>query len=155
MSSYYDDDLPSKRAVAGWVIFLVALFVVIGVVLAIGTWGFNWFAAPYQGKLQARQQINSGAFRIQAYDNFFNQCAQIQTDEQALQASYAELKTASKDDRSRIQTNITGQLIDRNEAANQYNADSHKSYTVGQFKSSNLPYEIPPYQKGQVISCGS
>jgi hypothetical protein len=154
MSGYYDDE-PSAGKLAAWLIGGVVLIVLIGIVFAVGAWGFNWFAAPYQGKLQARQQINSGDFRIQAYNQFFDQCAQIQTDEEALQASYTELKTASKDDKTRIHINITGQLIARNEAANQYNADSRKSYTVGQFKSANLPYQIPPYQKGQVISCGS
>jgi hypothetical protein len=154
MSSYYDDE-PSAGKLAAWTIGGVVLLVVIGIIFAVGAWGFNWFAAPYQGKLQARQQINSGDFRIQAYNQFFDNCASIQTDEQNLKQFYSDLKTAPKSDQSRIRTNITANMVDVNSAINQYNADSHKSYTVGQFKSSNLPYQIPPYQKGQVISCGS
>ena len=139
---------------SGWVVALIGLFVLIGIVMAVGTWAFNWFAAPYQGKLQARQQIQgSGDFRIQAYNHFFDQCASITTAEQNLQQFYAQLKTAKGDDRTRIETNITANVIDVNGAINQYNEDAQKSYTIGQFRSSNLPYSIPAYQKGQVFTC--
>lgn len=125
----------------------------VAIVMIVGTYAFNWFAAPYQGKLQARQQIQSGNNRIQAYEQFFNECASVQTMEQALSQSYTELKSASKDDRARIETNISAQLNDRNDAANQYNAQSHENYTNAQFKASSLPYEIGRYTKGEVTQC--
>lgn len=134
-------------------VLIIAFFVVVGIVLAVGHWAFSWWAAPYQGKLQARQQIQSGNYRIQAYTQFFSLCASVTTMDQALQQSYSDLKTASKGDKSRIETNITAQLNDRNDAANQYNTQSQESYTVGQFKASKLPYVIPAYKKGKVFSC--
>lgn len=132
-----------------WYVGIAAvIFVTLVVVFAI-----RWQTAPVRGKLQAREQIQSGNFRIQAYDHFFDLCASVQTMDQALNQTYQDLRTAPKNDRVRISTNATAQLNSRNDAANQYNQDSHKGYTVGQFKSSNLPFEIAPYQKGQVISC--
>jgi hypothetical protein len=135
--------------IALWVLGVLALVIIVWLIL----WGAGWIAAPWQGKLQARQQIQSGSFRIQAYNHFFDLCASVTTLDQALQQTLVSEQTDKGDDLSRDQINFTAQLNDRNDAANQYNADSHKSYTVGQFKSANLPFAIPAYQKGQVFTC--
>lgn len=66
----------------------------------------------------------------------------MQTDETRLAAQQTELKTAPQDDISRIQANIAGITSDRADAINEYNADAQKDYTVGQFKSSKLPYQL-------------
>jgi hypothetical protein len=129
--------------------------IVIGFAIWFLAFGIQWGTAPIRGKLQAREQIYSGNFTIQAYNSFFDKCASVQTLDQALNESYSELATATGDDKSRIETNIGAQLNSRNDAVNQYNADSHKTWTVGQFKARNLPYSLPPYQKGQVTSCGA
>ena len=151
--TYYEPQ--SQKALFGnivlWVLGIGALVLLIGAI----SFGISWITAGPSGALQARQQIKSGAFRIQAYNHFFDECASVQTLDEALNESYSELKTAKGDDVTRIRINIGAQLNDRNDAANQYNADTHKNYTVGQYKSSGLPYEIGPYQKGQVDSCGS
>jgi hypothetical protein len=155
MQQMYDDLGVTRRGIVGEAWFWIAM-VILAIVLVAGlVFGIRWITAPAKGKLSAREQINSGNYRIAAYDHFFNLCASIQTNEQALAASYSELSTANGDDKGRIGTNITGQLIARNEAANQYNADARKGYTLGQFRSSQLPYQIPLYQKGQVTSCAA
>jgi hypothetical protein len=137
------------------VIGAVVGVVLLGFVIWLAAFGIQWGTAPARGKLQAREQINSGDNRIQAYNHFFDLCASVQTLDQALNQSYDNLKTVTGDDKVRIETNITAQLNSRNDAANTYNADSHKGYTVGQFKASSLPYSLPPYQKGEVTSCGA
>jgi nitrate/nitrite-specific signal transduction histidine kinase len=134
-----------------WVLGILALIIVLLLIL----WGVGWVAAPWQGKLQARQQIQSGPFRIQAYNHFFDLCASVQTMEQALQQTLVAERTDKGSDLSRDRINFTAQLNDRNDAANQYNADSHKGYTVGQFKAASLPYAVGVYQKGRVTSCGA
>ena len=137
-----------------WVLAIVAVIAAVGIVIAIGSYAFNWFAAPYQGKLQARQQIQgSGDFRIQAYNHFFDLCASVTTMDQALQATVQAEKQDSGQSLSEDRTNYIAQLNSRNDAANQYNVDAEKSYTVGQFRASNLPYQIPNYQKGKVFTC--
>lgn len=151
MSSYEE---PSAGKIALWGFGAVALIIVISIVLAVGHWAFSWWAAPYQGKLQARQQIQgSGDYRIQAYNHFFDLCASITTMDQALQQTVANEKTDKGESLQIDRTNFTAQLNSRDDAANTYNQDAQKSYTVGQFKASKLPFQIPAYQKGKVYQC--
>ncbi len=132
---------------------------VIGLILLIGVigYGLSWWAAPWQGKLEARQQIESGANRIAKYDTFFNQCASIQGIEATLDALDEELATADKGtfNYDRIQANITGNKSARLNAIAQYNADANKEYTGGQFRDSNLPFQIPAtaHAKGDRTRC--
>ena len=134
-------------------LLIIGFFVAVSIVFAVGHWAFSWFAAPYQGKLQARQQIQSGNFRIAAYSQFFNECASVTTLDQALQQNLVAEKTDKGFSLQQDRTNYTAQLNSRNDAANQYNTQSQESYTVAQFKASNLPYVIPTYKKGKVFSC--
>lgn len=117
-----------------WVIGIV---LIVGSVLLIGG-VTGWITAPWKGKLEQRQQVNSGNYRIVAYNQFFDECASITTDEQNLQAFYRQLQTATGDDKIRIETNITANIVDVNQAINQYNADAQKSGTVGQFRASSV-----------------
>lgn len=143
-----------KGLFANGVAWILGGFALVLVLVGI-SWGVGWVAAPFHGKLQARQQINSGSFRIAAYNHFFDLCAAIQSDDARLDAQLVQLPTAKGDDVSRIETNIAGITSDRADAINQYNADASKSYTIGQFKSSHLPYQIPlvPHMKGVSITC--
>jgi hypothetical protein len=148
------NDEPGLGSVVGFILAGLAILAVVMLAVWGIAFGFRWFTAAPKGKLQAREQIQSGDNRIQAYNHFFDLCASVQTLDQALNQSYDQLKTATtSDDKTRIETNIGAQLNSRNDAANQYDADSHKSYTVGQFKASSLPYSIAPYEKGQVATC--
>jgi hypothetical protein len=136
--------------IALWALGIVALILLITAI----SWGWRYATADPKGRVEAREQIFSGSSRIQAYDHFFNLCAAVQTAEQNLVAAYEELGTAPEDDKQRIRTNITGLLATRNDAVNQYNVDAGKDYTIGQFRASNLPFNLPStYQKGQVVTC--
>lgn len=143
--------MKTAAATVGIVLGFVALVALIWSI----AFGFSWLTAGPNGKLQARQQIQSGAFRIEAYDHFFNLCQSVQTDEAALQAQYQELNGATGDDKERIKANIAGITADRASAINEYNADSTKDYTVGQFKASKLPYRLDHafYTKGVHTEC--
>lgn len=134
-----------------WVLGIVALVIA----LTLISWGFGWVFAGPKGALQARQEILSGANRIQAYNHFFDLCASVQKLEVSLDAQQAELATAIGDDRERIQANIAGITAERGGAIAQYNADARKSYTIGQFRSLALPYQLPTseYVKGAPTSC--
>lgn len=125
----------------GVVLGIIALTVA---VVAIG-WGIQWFTAPFRGSLDAREQIQAdGSFRIAAYETFFNQCASVQALEGQLDQQF-ELRKVEHDGQSlrRINNVIAGIQGQRFTAISKYNADSHKGYTVAQFKSSDLPFEIP------------
>lgn len=121
--------------------FLVAFIATIAAIAAI-TFGIRWAVAGPNGKLAAREQINSGSYRIAAYDHFFNLCAAIQTLESSIDAQTEELKTATGDDVGRVNANIAALKSARAGAIFDYNADAQKSYTLGQFRSSHLPYRL-------------
>ncbi len=127
------------------------------VVISVGAFALDWFTTPVRGKLDARHQIYSGSSIIQAYDHFFNLCAAVQTDEARLDAQFDQLQaTTDPDDKSRILTNIAGISSDRADAINTYNADAEKDYTIGQFRSAKLPFQIAdnPYtKKGAHTTC--
>lgn len=145
-----------KGAFGNVTAWIAASLVLAGVIAAV-FFAVEWATAPAKGKLEARKAINSGSFRIAAYDHFFNLCASVQTDDARLDAQATELSTATGDDIQRVQANIAGLTADRAEAINEYNADARKSYTIGQFRSSQLPYQLPtdPHVKGEAISCGA
>lgn len=149
-------DYPSQPKMFGmgaaWWFAILALLAV----TSAAVFGIRWLTAPARGKLQAREQIQSGDSRIQAYDHFFNLCASVQSIEGKLDAQYNERAAASGDDLRRINTNITGLTGARFDAVTQYNADAHKDYTIGQFRSSQLPFELPAtydYKKGVHTQC--
>lgn len=118
----------------------------------------GWLTAGPTGKLQARQAILSGQSRIQAYDHFFNLCASVQADEDAIDAQLEELDGSTGDDRDRIRANLAGLRSTRATAIREYNVDARKSYTIGQFRDLGLPFEIDPtpyVQGGKRTSCVS
>lgn len=121
-------------------------------------YGWRWATAGPVGQLEAREEILSGATRITAYNHFFDLCASVQANEAALAASIDELSATTRpEDQERIRTNITGLTAQRARAIAQYNADARKSYTIGQFRSLSLPYELPPstFKKGELTSCAA
>jgi hypothetical protein len=143
--------LKNALAVVGGVLALVAL--------VIGVWalafGISWFTAGPKGKLEARQQILSGQYRIAAYDHFFDLCVSVQNAEASLDAQNAELVDATGDDRERIKANIAALTAVRLGGINQYNADALKDKQIGQFRASGLPQQLPviPYKRGTQTSC--
>ncbi|MBI2113018.1 MAG: hypothetical protein HYT50_00345, partial [Candidatus Wildermuthbacteria bacterium] len=118
----------------------------------------RYYMAGPSGALDANEQIQSGASRIVNYNHFFDLCAAVRTDEASLDAQTAQLEaTGDAFQRGRIQTNIAGLMGHRAGLIEEYNGNARKDYTAGQFRDSNLPYQIPatPWEKGYRTSCGS
>jgi len=122
---------------------VVAFLAFVATVWAI-SFAAGWFTAGPNGKLAARKQILSGPNRIVQYDQFFTLCVAAQTAESAISASRQALSlTKNEDDRTTILTNITANQVNRQEAVLEYNQNALKHYTNGQFRASNLPYQLP------------
>lgn len=125
--------------------------------IAVLAFAVQWGTAPVRGKLQAREQINSGANRIQQYDHFFDLCASVQTAETSLDAQVDALPTSSGENLQRVQQNIVGLKATIANGINQYNEDARKTYTGGQFRASDLPFQLPApsdvFEKGVQTSC--
>lgn len=152
MSFFYSDDQDEPRIGRIVAVILLAAFIIPVIVF-----GVRWVTAPAKGALDAREQIQSGDFRIQAYNHFFDACASIQTSEAAIDSTKIQIKdNTDPTDLNRLQTNLNGQTVARADAVNQYNADARKGYTQGQFRSASLPYQISTdYTPGVHTSCGT
>ena len=136
-----------------WLGLLSALLLVI----ALG-WGWRYYTASIEGKVGASEKIQSAPHRIIAYNHFFDLCAGVRADEASLDAQNDQLTvTVDSFQRNRVQTNITGLLGHRASLIEEYNANARKDYTEGQFRDSNLPYQLLAnlYEKGQRTSCGN
>jgi len=137
----------------------IAKYVAIGVLAIVCAWAtvltFKYFTAEVRGKVAANETIQSGGSRIANYNHFFNLCASIQGNEAQINSLLDEQKTATGKNLERINASITGVKSARLGAIYQYNADAAKSYTQGQFRSSNLPYQIPAnnYPDGGGTKC--
>lgn len=125
----------------------LAVLALIAVIVAaiLGGYAIKYYTADTRGKIAANEAIHANAqFRIEAYDRFFNQCAAVQTIEATLAATRAELSSHPTERREeQLHTNLTALVGARAEAVNQYNADAHKGYTAGQFRSNDLPPQLP------------
>lgn len=106
----------------------------------------RWVIAEPAGQLEARERIQSGDFRIAAYDRFYDLCASVQADEDRVDNLQAELDDeATTDDRAaQVRASITAVKSSRSEKIRRYNTDAQKDYTRGQFRDSDLPYRIDP-----------
>jgi len=112
--------------------------------LVAGIWGLGVATAGIYGRGEARKQIQSADFRIAAYNHFYNQYSSIKSLEGQIGelAKQLDVLEAGTRDYSYALTNLTGVKNLRHQAIQQYNADARKSYTEGQFRASDLPYQI-------------
>lgn len=132
------------------VVGLVATLIVF-LLLGVGIWAIAWVWAPWKGAGEARQQtVGSGTYRIAAYDHFYDLCASAQSLQQNLELTKESLKTATGSDKTREQINAQAQASQLNSLIASYNADARKAGTLGQFKSSDLPYALDASQE---ITC--
>lgn len=111
--------------------------------------------ADFRGETGQIEQTQADAdYRISAYDQFYDKCAGIQTLESKISNLSDELEETDDEQRkSVLNTSITASKNKRAELINDYNADARKEATRGQFKASDLPYEIDINEEG--TACGN
>lgn len=142
----------ARDLTGGALLALVGGALAIVVVLALAmmaVFGFGLFSqksANFRGETSKRNQVEAnGAFRIAAYDSFYNECASIQAIEGTVAALKAERDGTPKPTPERVHeiaVALTANVATRAAAIAQYNADARKSYTSGQFRASDLPYQL-------------
>src|SRR3990167_3979702 len=126
-----------------WALVALVFLVLAGWGITAATFGMRVATAGLVGRGEARIQIQSAASRITNYEHFFDMCAAVQGQEGSIDAQLVALGTAERDrDRSRININIAALQSLRQQSIAQYNADAFKDYTRGQFRDSDLPYQI-------------
>ncbi len=121
---------------------ITALVLGTGTMLATGT--LQKWTANFRGDVKAKEQTKgSGAFRVATYNDFFNLCSAVQSDEDAIRNAEAEIKgegtTAAR--KSRLQQVITATKNTRAENVRDYNAKAGNEYKAP-FKSNDLPVRL-------------
>ena len=127
-----------------WLMVAFAAILLIGVFVVYGLGGFARFTADYRGETEKREQVEaSGEYKVAAHDYFYNQCSDIKAKQQELEiykdGSIPEAKYNA------MQTELVRDV-------EEYNAKASNSYTAGQFKADELPYQIEVDE--EVESCG-
>lgn len=132
---------------------LGALLAVAGLVLllllaAMWAFGFGLFSkgtAEVRGQTGVRERTQAnGAYRIAAYEHFYDLCASVQADEQTMAALREEAATATPARKAQIAATVTAVRANRAQSITQYNADARKTTTAANFKASDLPYQLDP-----------
>ena len=138
---------PRWGVIVGTVVGVILLLAVIG-------FGIRWIVAEPEGRLEAREQtVGNGTFRLAAYDHFFSLCTSAQADGDRI-ANLTAQQEATTDPvwRERLAVTITTVRNQQAATIREYNNDARRDYTVGQFRDSDLPFEIQANEQGEV-SC--
>lgn len=100
--------------------------------------------ADFRGETSQIEQTQADAdYRIGAYDQFYDKCSGVQSIESKIVNLTDELEAVEDEKRkSVLNTSITASKNKRAEMINDYNADARKEATRGQFRASDLPYEL-------------
>lgn len=135
----------------------IGALIAVAVSLGLGNLAFRYFMAEPTGIVEAEETIQGGSNRIAAYNKFFDLCASAQAKEAQIDGQMAILDTMSDDDKSRVMTNIAALEGARLRDIRTYNSDARKSYTAGQFRSSDLPYQLPTnrYEGVNGLNCSN
>lgn len=135
------------KAVFGSVGAVVAVIVGILLVGLVVVYVFGTFqreTADFRGKTSAIEKLKAdGDYRITVYNQFFDTCAGIQTNEAQINALQEELDAGvSAARKDQITASITALRSVRAEKINQYNADASKDFTNGAFRDLDLPWHL-------------
>lgn len=130
----------------GAIVALTAAIVVAGLGLFVVDQYIYRFKAPWEGETERIQIVNSGEFRIRAYNHFFDLCASVQDAESRIDNATDVLATADPNGRfyDTYVLNLSGAKQSRADAVNQYNADARKDWTEANFLDEDLPWQVSP-----------
>lgn len=134
----------------GYIVFFGLLGLLVIGALWFGITVLRNETADFRGNSSVINKTRAnGNYRIAQYDHFFDLCASVQDQEVTIKAQERELASpdGTANRRSQIRQNLSALEANRGEQINHYNADARKSYTAGQFRSSDLPYQIDPTQE--------
>ncbi len=118
------------------IVLLVGLFYLSGAI--------SIFTAPFRGEVDKNEKVEAdGDYRIAAYDEFYKLCSSVQSKNDQINILQLEMNTTTDETRkAQLQSAITAQQNTKAELVNEYNSKAAGEYTKGQFRDSDLPYEI-------------
>lgn len=129
------------------IVITVSVLVAIAAIFLVAVYGFGFLqrgTADFRGETgQVEQTKANSNYRIAAYDQFYDKCASVQSMESKINNMEEELEGTEETQRKTVlNTSITASKNKRADLITSYNADARKEATRGQFKASDLPYEL-------------
>lgn len=142
-----------KRGIGVGVFILVA----IAVVFLIAVYGFGFLqreTAEFRGETGQMEDTKANSdYRIASYDDFYDVCSSVQSIEGKIKNMEEELEeTDDKQREATLKPSITASKNKRVELIKSYNADARKEATKGQFRASDLPYELDENEEETVCT---
>jgi hypothetical protein len=133
----------SNTKVLRWVFAGFALILLIMAFWVFGVGGFLRSTADFRGETGKRENVEAdGAYRVAQHDYFYNLCSSAKTKQDNIEILKG---TGNKDA-------VTANRLELNKLVNKYNADASNTYTKGQFRADNLPYQLDAEEE---IECGT
>lgn len=139
------------KAIGGGLAALVVVLI-LAMLLTAGGLAWRYIIAEPRGNVEQEEILQRGQNQIARYDDFFNLCASVQSDEATIVALQQELETNPPPSRvTQINASITALRSARAEKINRYNADARKEGTIAQFRSDDLPFQL--FASEEATSC--
>lgn len=131
------------RAVGVAILSLIGVIAVFLAVLYVSGL-LSILTAPFRGEVAKNERVEAdGSYRIAAYDEFYSMCSSIQSKNDQVKILKAEMKDSTDEERKKqLQSGVTAQQNTKAELVNDYNSKAASKYTAGQFRDSDLPYQI-------------
>ena len=117
---------------------VIALMVVLTVLTLTGSFsglGVRYILAPFTGAVEQREITNAGAFRIQAYEQFYNWQEEVEAIDVKISVYTGELDT-------RQEAECIGLVARRADIVGRYNSAVRSVLTQGQWIGSGLPNRL-------------
>lgn len=130
------------------VIFVVfSVIVAAALIFIVSVYGFGFLqreTADFRGETGQIEDTKANSYyRIASHDHFYDSCASVQSIEGKIVNMQEELAETDEGQRETVlKTSITAAKNKRAELISSYNADARKEATQGQFRASDLPYEL-------------
>ncbi|MGW5122998.1 hypothetical protein ACWEQ7_02855 [Streptomyces sp. NPDC004069] len=130
----------------GYTILGITALAVCSLVAIFAFGGISQLTAPFRGETDKRNRTEgNGAFRLSAYEEFFDLCASVQTSEAQMKALQDELDDKDHpptvERAERIRTSITAVKSSRSESITTYNAKAGQEHRQA-FQDANLPARL-------------
>lgn len=112
----------------------------------VAVYGFGFLqrgTADFRGETGQIEQTKANSdYRIAQYDHFYDLCASVRSIESKINNMEEEVEESEGQRETTLKTSITASKNKRDELIESYNADARKEDTRGNFRASDLPYEI-------------
>lgn len=136
----------AKWYAKGWGIAILAVVTILlfstGVMFATGS--IQKWTADWRGDVKAKEQTKAnGAFRVGTYNDFWNLCSAVQSDEDSIRNAEEEMnaKETTADRKAKLRQIITATKNTRAENVRDYNVKAQNEYKAA-FQDTDLPYAL-------------